>query len=656
MGGHQKVQSAKQTNQTTRQRGPARPVRRGPVALTEQAAPSASSGQALAVLQRAIANPGRAAPADILALQRAAGNRAVTRLIQAKLMVGPAGDRYEQEADRVADQVLTMPAPVSSWQSATSRQPAVQRQAPEEEEEVQTKPSPYGNRGLPLAASITPLVQRQEVPEEEEEIQTKLLLQRQAEEEEEEVQTKPLLQRQAEEEEEELQTKSDLQSPTSNLQNGFEAGSDLEARLVAHKGTGSPLSEDVRAYMEPRFGADFSGVRVHTDGEAVQMNRELSAQAFTHGQDIYLGAGRYDPGTTAGKRLLAHELTHVVQQSGGGSNRISRWGGLGDVTSHEEVTEACFEAMGEEKAAYSEEAQEYLAGFSENMDRRGGFFATVGKGKMQQSLKKMAQDKESYESLRSYWRSEDEAPNHGEAGMYKANRIHANIARVNFLVQQAVAMWKGGDHNQSMAQLALALHAAQDRGAHGEGLPGLGHDPRRLIKTPPPEVKENYYTPGWQGTDCDKRSKNPEGWTLSIPYGARALYDFIGQLGPKAGEVSTYGKPGTFKRKMRGVGMFFGRNVKVKGYSYAGMSEKETSDMLTETLMSKVKEQYKDRGMAWDDKVQGKQWSALIAQELKTMPGGISGFLEMVGDDPKKFDERVRYLLGQIMARYAGMK
>jgi hypothetical protein len=68
--------------------------------------------------------------------------------------------------------------------------------------------------------------------------------------------------------------------------------------------------------MEPRFGADFSGVRVHTDRESAQMNRELSAQAFTHGRDIYMGEGKYNPGSDAGKRLLAHELTHVVQQGG----------------------------------------------------------------------------------------------------------------------------------------------------------------------------------------------------------------------------------------------------------------------------------------------------------------------------------------------------
>jgi hypothetical protein len=62
--------------------------------------------------------------------------------------------------------------------------------------------------------------------------------------------------------------------------------------------------------MEPRFGADFSGVRVHTDSNAVQMNKELGAQAFAHGSDIYYGAGK-SPGKN---ELTAHELTHTVQQ------------------------------------------------------------------------------------------------------------------------------------------------------------------------------------------------------------------------------------------------------------------------------------------------------------------------------------------------------
>lgn len=216
--------------------------------------------------------------------------------IQAKLTVGAPGDKYEQEADAMASQVMSMP------------DSAVQREiAPEEqkEEEVRTKP---------LAAGITPLVQREAMPEEEE-IQAKPLgnatIQREAMPED-ETQTKPIsasIQRDISSDEEEVQTKPALQRATDG---SFEAGGNIESRLNSSKGRGSPLPNEVRGFMEPRFGADFSQVRVHTGGDSVQMNRELGAQAFTHGSDVYFGAGK----SLGNNELTAHELTHVVQQTG----------------------------------------------------------------------------------------------------------------------------------------------------------------------------------------------------------------------------------------------------------------------------------------------------------------------------------------------------
>ncbi|MEH1867451.1 MAG: DUF4157 domain-containing protein [Nostoc sp.] len=108
-------------------------------------------------------------------------------------------------------------------------------------------------------------------------------------------------------EKEKIQMKPSLQlAPDGNQ----EAGGNLEGRLNSSKGGGSPLPDDVRSFMEPRFGADFSQVRVHTGRESVQMNQDLNAQAFTHKQDIYFGAGK----APAKDALTAHELTHVVQQ------------------------------------------------------------------------------------------------------------------------------------------------------------------------------------------------------------------------------------------------------------------------------------------------------------------------------------------------------
>ncbi len=79
-------------------------------------------------------------------------------------------------------------------------------------------------------------------------------------------------------------------------------------------GTGQPLAESERAYFEPRFGHDFSGVRVHTDSRATDLARSVNARAYTFGREIVFGAGEYAPGSSGGRLLLAHELTHVVQQ------------------------------------------------------------------------------------------------------------------------------------------------------------------------------------------------------------------------------------------------------------------------------------------------------------------------------------------------------
>lgn len=89
-------------------------------------------------------------------------------------------------------------------------------------------------------------------------------------------------------------------------------------------GAGQPLPASERAFFEPRFGHDFGHVRVHADPEAQAASDHLHARAFTHGHHIAFGAGQYAPGTTAGRRLLAHELTHVVQQGQGSPTAVQR--------------------------------------------------------------------------------------------------------------------------------------------------------------------------------------------------------------------------------------------------------------------------------------------------------------------------------------------
>ncbi|MBN1204063.1 MAG: DUF4157 domain-containing protein [Myxococcaceae bacterium] len=95
------------------------------------------------------------------------------------------------------------------------------------------------------------------------------------------------------------------------------ASPEVAAQVHSLRGSGQPLPPETRAFFEPRFGHDFGRVRVHTDARATRTARSLHARAFTLGSDIAFAPGQYTPGTVAGRRLLAHELTHVLQQTGG---------------------------------------------------------------------------------------------------------------------------------------------------------------------------------------------------------------------------------------------------------------------------------------------------------------------------------------------------
>ena len=177
--------------------------------------------------------------------------------IQTKLTVGKPGDPYEQEADSMAAKVMTMP------------ESAVQ-------ESIQSQTSPQTKASEPKSPtnSLARLVQRSATGEEEE-----------------------------------IQMKSGMQRA---FDGSIQASKSIESRLTDSQGGGSPLPQEVRGFMEPRFGADFGGVKVHTGSNAVQMNKELGAQAFARGSDIYYGSGK-SPGNN---ELTAHELTHTIQQTG----------------------------------------------------------------------------------------------------------------------------------------------------------------------------------------------------------------------------------------------------------------------------------------------------------------------------------------------------
>ena len=100
-------------------------------------------------------------------------------------------------------------------------------------------------------------------------------------------------------------------------------------RISSARGGGKALDPGMQESMGQSTGHDFSGVRVHTSSEADALSKQLHARAFTTGQDIFFREGTYNPSSSAGKKLIAHELTHVVQQSGGGTGKS-----LGRMTVH----------------------------------------------------------------------------------------------------------------------------------------------------------------------------------------------------------------------------------------------------------------------------------------------------------------------------------
>ena len=223
----------------------------------------------------------------LLRLQRQQGNAHLREIVQSRLAVGQPDDLYEREADHVAEEVVGM------------SEAQVQRQMIEEEEELQAKPT--ADRIAGLADHITPLAQRQEEEEEEELYQLKPIA----------GQRGTVILRQEELEEEELV------QPTRGPAARIRDSEDLEDRVNSVRQGGQPLPDSQREYFESRFGYDFGDVRIHSGGDAASAAHDINARSFTIGHDIAFATGEYDFSSSQGRKLLAHELTHVVQQEGG---------------------------------------------------------------------------------------------------------------------------------------------------------------------------------------------------------------------------------------------------------------------------------------------------------------------------------------------------
>ena len=181
---------------------------------------------------------------------------AVTPFFQPKLTINSPGDKYEQEADAMADMVMRMPTTESFTAQKTK---------------FSALPKNYQQK--PITSS---LLQRKctECAQEEEDLQRKEI---------------------------------------DHGDSGGKIAPSSVGKFLASAG-GHAMDNDTQQFMESRFGQDFSSVRIHSDSKATQSAAALQARAYTSGKDIVFGAGEYQPGSDQGKRLLAHELTHVLQQ------------------------------------------------------------------------------------------------------------------------------------------------------------------------------------------------------------------------------------------------------------------------------------------------------------------------------------------------------
>jgi len=220
--------------------------------------------------------------------------------VQAKLTVGQPGDKYEQEADRVAEEILRQPGPVAEGgpENLTRQQPlAVMRSCAPCNEEL---------RRAPNVTATPPCLVECETPHCPGEPSCLV----------EDVTVAPQV----------FPGREAQVSPT------------LAQRILAQREHGQPMSKSLRQFYDRSFGYDFNQVRLHTDSQAAATADAVRARAFTVGNNIFFGPGEYAPDTTRGRKLIAHELTHTLQQRGvaesGSSGLVQRAMGDGhDLTS-----------------------------------------------------------------------------------------------------------------------------------------------------------------------------------------------------------------------------------------------------------------------------------------------------------------------------------
>jgi len=196
----------------------------------------------------------------------------VPQFIQPKLRVGAINDPLEREADRMAETVMRMPTPVSAGASGES---------------IQRK-SNCACGGSCSKCQANPMIQASRIAND------------------------PILQRQSDEEGEEKLEENILQRKSTG--GPAQVSSNVGSRINSLKGGGQPLPSPTQQFFSSRMNYDFSQVRVHSGGQAAEAAQSVNARAFTLGRDVVFNHQEYQPESFQGKKLLAHELTHVVQQ------------------------------------------------------------------------------------------------------------------------------------------------------------------------------------------------------------------------------------------------------------------------------------------------------------------------------------------------------
>lgn len=250
--------------------------------------------------------------------------------IQPKLSISQPDDPQEKEADAMADQVMRMPeASALASTDSSNEEESVMRMPdavglpitnPEQKEEINRKEE---EDETDITPSINPQLMRQcQNCDKEEGIQARLM--RSSVDKEKEVDAGDATISRMAHNSNYLHPNAHAPPSTRIHRSGRAppvSHSNFESTLQSTKGTGSPMPANTQASMEHRFGADFSDVRIHSNATAQNLSTDIQAHAFTHGGDIYFNSGKYAPHTSEGGHLLAHELTHTIQQ--GASSTVS---------------------------------------------------------------------------------------------------------------------------------------------------------------------------------------------------------------------------------------------------------------------------------------------------------------------------------------------